>query len=816
MPDPLRPPPNRIDDFRVGAWLAEPALNRLTSGQTVLRIRPQLMDVLVCLARHQGRVVLKDELLAEVWPDRVITESGMVRCIAELRQLLGDDSREPTYIETISKRGYRLVAQVEWIAPSPGSAPPAGLDAAQAEAEASPASRADDGSPAAPPGAGPIPEPGPTAVEVPPPAVTTRRLLTRWWVGAAALIVVAAAAAAIFVFGGASEPLLTDRDTVVLAFENATGDDVFDETLPLALAIQLEQSPFFRILPGDQVRQTLQLMQRPADTAVTRNVGAENCERAGATALIVSSIASLGQNYAIGLEAVGCANGAVLGRQQVEVTGKDAVLRALGRIATALRRQLGESRDSIQAYDVPITEATTASLDALRAVRRGDAARDRGQGEDALRFYREAVTLDPDFAAAHARLGGFALGLHYEQEGIAHITRAYELRDRVTLPERLEIDLTYVTVMSGDRVRMTEILEAMRQAYPRRLSARRRLAIHYQSIGRFDDALTESLEALKLEPDVAGAHQTVARTYEALGRYDEARQVAEAAVARGLESEALHVTLLHIGFLTGDAALIAREREWAASRSEATPWFLEAEAEEAVWRGRLRASLEYLDRYQELARERGAQHRWTVLELRKARYEAICGFSDRAMARVNAQLARGDLGNDLVVDALKVSVSAGDLETTARIIADLDRQDWPKTEEPYAGFVQSYRAALERGRGRPDRAIELLGPIQPYELGLSYGLIPLHERALAHLAAGDWQQARDAFQRMLDNAGVFPGQKLLPLAQLGLARALAAGGQAAESRRAYEAFFALWKQADPDLALLAQARQEFQSLDAPR
>jgi hypothetical protein len=179
---------------------------------------------------------------------------------------------------------------------------------------------------------------------------------------------------------------------------------------------------------------------------------------------------------------------------------------------------------------------------------------------------------------------------------------------------------------------------------------------------------------------------------------------------------------------------------------------------------------------------------------------------------VATQLAREELGNDLVVDALKVAVSAGDLDTVARLLDQLDRDNWPKAEEPFAGFVRSYRAALETGRGHPERALELLRPIQPFELGLSYGLIPLHERAVAHLAAGDWRQAREGFQKMLDNQGVFPGQKLLPLAQLGLARALGAGGLRAECRRAYEAFFDLWKAADPDLPLLATARREYEGV----
>jgi DNA-binding winged helix-turn-helix (wHTH) protein/tetratricopeptide (TPR) repeat protein len=808
MTDPLRPPPKRVEDFRVGAWLAEPALNRLTSGPTVLRIRPQLMDVLVCLARHQGRVVLKDELLAEVWPDRIITESGMVRCIAELRQILGDDSREPRYIETISKRGYRLLTPVEWLPDGPAHAPGGEAAAGEPGAATEGAGGPGDAGTSVPQDDAPVPAAGADARTVPaaPRRAGRRR---RWLAWAAVLAALAGTATALVLYLPPSPPGLTERDTIVLAFDNATSDPVFGETLPLALAVQLEQSPFLRVLAEDQVRGTIAEMQRPPDTVITRAVGAEVCERAGATVLIAGSIAPLGRTYALGLEAVSCATGEALARQQAEAAGKDQVLGALGRIASALRRQLGESRDSVGAYDVPLTQATTPSIEALRALRRGDAARDRGQGAEALQFYREAVALDPACALAHSRLGGTALGHAYEQEALTHLARAYELRDRVTLPERLEIDLIYHSVMTGDRDRMTATLEAMRQAYPRRLSARRRLAILYMDMGRFAEALTEATEALRLEPRSALAHQTVVRAYEALGRYAEARQVAEAAIAAHTDTVALHVTLLHIGFLTEDAALVARERAWAATRDAATPVFLEAEAEEAVWRGRLLESLEYLNRYQAWVLQRGAAFRWIVLELRKARFEALCGFSDRARRRTAAQLARGDeLGNDLLVDALKASVSAGDFDTVSRILDRLARRGWPKVEQPFAGFVLSYRAALETGRGRPRRALEILRAIQPYELGVQYGLIPLYERAVAHLAAGEWQQARDAFQKMLDHAGVFTGQKLMPAAQLGLARALAAGGDTDASRRAYEQFFAWWKGADADLPLLAQARRE--------
>ena len=785
----------------MGEWLAQPTLNTLTRGDTLLHVRPQLMDVLVCLARHPGRVVLKDNLLAEVWPDRFVSESGLVRCVAELRQLLGDSSREPRYIETIAKRGYRLIAPVDWLETAADAAP-ARLAPPIVEARGgdhSEGSRKPDGSEAAQP------------------ETATARSAAgwrswRWWPFAPLLLAALLVAAFVAVYmGRSSARTLTEQDLVVLAFENATGDAVFRDTLPLALSIQLEQSPFLRILSAERVREVLQLMKRPADTPVTRALGMEICERAGATVLIIGSITSLGQHYAIGLEAVACVTGESIGRQQVEVPAKDAVLAGVAEVASALRRKLGESVASIAGYSVPITEATTPSLEALRIVRRGDAARERGQAAEALGLYREAVKLDPDFALAYVRLGSLALAAHFEAEGVAAADRAYALRQNVTLPERLEIELLYHWNRTGDLEKITDTLVEMRRAYPHMVLARRGLAQHYIGIGRYEAALGEALETLRLEPKHALSYQTVAQAYLFLNRLAAARQTVESAAALGVDTEMQHWILLQVGFLTGDSALVARERTWAASHEEATPWFLEAEAEDAVWHGRLRDALDFLERYEQWALARGAEHRASVLRLRMARYEALCGRTAEARARVTRELAAG-LTSELKVEALKVAVSAGDLALVERLLDEVDREGWPGPSQPGGGFVLADRAALDTARGRPDRALERLRPFIPYELGMLWGFIPLFERAQAHLKAGDWQEARVACEKMLAHSTISSAQKLLPHAQLGVARALAAGGLTDQSRQAYARFFALWKDADPDLPLLAQARREAAAL----
>jgi tetratricopeptide (TPR) repeat protein len=330
-------------------------------------------------------------------------------------------------------------------------------------------------------------------------------------------------------------------------------------------------------------------------------------------------------------------------------------------------------------------------------------------------------------------------------------------------------------------------------------------------VGRYDDALVEALEAYRLDPGGSTSHSVLAWIYLCLNRLADAQATVEAAIKLRVDNEQMHTVLLQIGFQRGDTALVARERAWAEQRSEATPWFLESEAEEAVWRGRLRDALAYLQQYEAWARERGAEQRGVVLRLRMARYEALCGKTAAALARVDRELA-GGLAPHLKIEALKVVVSAGDLTRIARIIAELDKAGWPGASQPDSGFMVAYRAALETGRRHPDRALQILRPFEPFELGSSWGFIPLYERAQAHLAAGDWQAARTAFAKMLAHPTVSSGQKLLPMAQIGMGRALAAGGQIAESRKAYDSFFALWKEADPDLPLLGHARREYEKL----
>ena len=791
------PPTARLSSFTVGEWLVEPRPCLISRGGRVEKLRPQLVELLVCLAKRSGEIVLRDDILAEVWPGQFIADSGLSRCIAELRQILQDDAQQPRFIEVIRKRGYRLIAPVVWLdASTPAGA---GLDVDQGASDA-PAATPDTIRPESADAVGPA-----SALR---PRVRRTHVLLVLAIGVAVVGIVAA-----LMMTRSPASVLTEQDTVLLAFENRTGDRVFDETIPLAMSIQMEQSPYLRLLSAGRTQEVLRMMERPADTPLTRAIGLEVCERVGGRALIVTSIAPLGREYAIGIEAVTCGTTRrVLARQQVVADGKEQVLTGLQRAAAEIRRAVGEPTASRDRYSVPIVQATTASLEALRALSRGDVAFERGEARLALDLYREAVSLDPDFALAQLRRGTFATAGGTEAERRTAFEKAYALRGRVTLPERLEIEAWYHYNVTGEEGRAVEALELLKRTYPQRAVFRRSLNDVHLWAGRFDAALTESLEAQRLEPNSVMNLIAVSRAYLYLNRLADARATAEKAIALGGTSRWLHLILFQCALATSDRELLARERVWAAEHPDlAMPLIVESEAEESVNRGRLQEALGLLRQYETWATASEAPLTAMMVRLRMARFEALVGLRARALRRVDEEIRRG-LAPGLKIDAVKVAISSGAFDLAGRLLDEIEQAGLAAGAQPDATFVRAYRAAVDASRGRVDEALSRLAPLEPLDLGLAYGFIPLFERAQAHYLAGNWSMARTAYEKILAHSTLDSGRKLLPLAQLGLARTLARAGDIAGSRRTYEQFFERWKTADPDLPLLTQARREYQAL----
>ena len=549
-----REPSSHAMPFRLGDWTVTPVLNLVARGDHSVHVRRQLMDLLVFLARHQGQVVSKEDIFQAVWPGQFVAETALARCISQLRDVFEDDARESSVIQTIPTRGYRLLPPVGPVEPEK---PPAPGQAPQAAAPA-------------------------------PASIASPRWRWRWWAAGLALAAVVAAVALLATWPRRRPPALGSRDTVLVAFENGTGDAVFDDTLQFALSMQLEQSPYLQVVPAGRVREALSFMHRPADTRVTRALSLELCQRVGAKAVLAGSLAVVGRRYVISLEGLGCESGGTLARQQVEVAGREQVLEGLGRAVSAMRGRLGESVVSIHRFDVPIAQVSTSSFEALKALSQGDYERARGRDEDAERWFRRAIELDPSFAMAHMRLSVHLFNIDRYGEGLDSLRRAYASRGRASEGERLYIESFYSNRVRRDPIKSVVLLERWRDLYPRHVVPRFTLASLYLQMGRLEPALEQVQEALRLEPDHALATDILMGALSAVGRFGDARRAGEELIAKHRDDVVTHAAMLDVAHAVGRPDVVRRELEWGATTPAAQAAFLEVEAALVRSGGKLR------------------------------------------------------------------------------------------------------------------------------------------------------------------------------------------------------------------------------------
>jgi eukaryotic-like serine/threonine-protein kinase len=646
------------------------------------------------------------------------------------------------------------------------------------------------------------------ATRPPEPTVRGPRMGGRRGLAAAGLVAAALVAAFFVLFPPRRSPALTDRDSLVLAdFVNTTGEAVFDGTLRQALAVQLEQSPYLLILSEQRMQKALTLMGRPADERITRTLAREICEREGAKAMLSGGISRLGNNYVLDLEAVSCRAGDSLAREQREADRRERVLQVLGDAAGSLRKKLGESLASVQKFDRPAEEATTASLEALRAYSAAQAERLKRGDLAAVPLYRKAVELDPNFALAHGRLGAVFGNVGEKELAREHARKAYALKDRVSERERLYLQYHYHDKVTGDIRQTIDGLEVFRHTYPRDFTPLNNLAVAYMRIGEPEKALEAAQAALRLEPRSPLPYTNVGWAYHALGRWDEAKAVGETAVAQKTDSMSTHVSLFMVAFVQGDEATMRRESAWATGRPD-EPAMRGLESGVAAYRGQFVLARELSRRALELA---------TRLGLRQLVGLATMHEASREMAGGNASLARKKLADALAADrspevlmgAATVAAHGGD-PARAQALADEAARQVPSTDTLFhSRDLPAVRAAIELARKAPEKAVEALKPAAPYERG-RHGIAYL--RGTAYLQMGRPADAAAAFQRILDTRGFAPVDLILPLAQLGLGRAAAAAGDVPKAQRAYQDLLALWKDADPDLPVFKEAQEEYRKL----
>ena len=585
---------------------------------------------------------------------------------------------------------------------------------------------------------------------------------------------------------------LTDKDVLVLAdFSNTTGDPVFDGTLRQALAIQLEQSPFLKILDDQVMQQDLRLMGRPRGQPMTSQIAHDICVREAAAATIEGSIASLGQSYVITLQAVMCPTGATLAREQAQAEDKERVLQAVGTAATAMRAKLGESLASIQKLNRPLDQFTTASLEALQTYAMGYASLSQGQFLAAIPFFQRATELDPNFPMAYS-----ALSIAYNNAGDTarsseYQRKAFALIDRVSEFERLSISARYYWQATGEVNKAIDFYRLLAQSYPRYWGGHSQLSLLYRSMGEFEKALEEAQEAVRLSPRVEPAYRNLVSAYVRLDRFGEAREVLAKARAQQFDGPRLHQRFLEIAYVQSDQAAAEKEIQWYAGKPEAYFSFSE-QAANAVALGQRRKASELYRRAAETALRQGLRDAAAEFEEASALAESL--LRNCQMAR---RVGRPPLALALCGDAAAAEKLAGE---TSKLFPN--GTIWNAVQLP------AIRAAIELSRAQPAKAIELLASAAPYER--AYPEV-LYLRGLAYLRLHKSAEAAAEFQKILDHKGANWGL-VYSLSYPGLARAAALSGDTAKARKAYQDFLALWKNADSDLAVLAEAHKEFAAL----
>jgi eukaryotic-like serine/threonine-protein kinase len=753
--------------FTFGPFCFDPEKRLLLRSGTAVSITPRALDTLRILIENRNRVVSKGELLRQLWPDTAVEEASLSQQIFLLRKALGDDSNSPQCVGTISRRGFRFIAEVV-----------EGVDAGS--------SRAED-----------------------PPAQDVLSPRARRWTesiafrAGALLLAVAIAIVASFYVRSRHAAVLGDRDQLVLAdLANATGDPIFDGTLTQGLAAQLDQSPFLSIVSRERVRETLQYMNRSPDDRVDGGVGREICQRLGVKAMLAGSIAPMGSHYVIGLQATACQSGETIASEQEQVTSREEVLSGLGRATARIRAKLGESLRSIQQFNMPLTQATTSSLDALKAFSAAEEQRAQGLELEAIPLYERAIALDQDFALAYARLNAIFGNVEEWNRSAAYANEAFARQDRASERERFYIATGYyIAGLHTDMDKYRETLELWASTYPRDWYPLFALADTFNASGQYAKGIGAARQALKLNPDSAIAYERVAETYEGLNQWAEAKMVLESAVAARLDGVGVHERLFEIAVVEGDRTAAARHADFGPG-TPGEESMLDARADAAAFEGKLAESRELRSTAASSAEREHLLESAAILLSGQAVLESLCGDRGRALewtARA-LQIARPGIALGNVAEAL---ANIGDVQRSEEMRRGLG---------PPSGWLEPGVVATEAlrqiHRGNASSAVETLRRMQHVDLGRYAAFRPPYTRGLAYLALRDGSAAVAEFQKILDHRGIAPLSLLYPLAFLQQGRAYVLLGDIPNARKAYESFLAIWRDADPDLPILREAKRE--------
>jgi eukaryotic-like serine/threonine-protein kinase len=624
-------------------------------------------------------------------------------------------------------------------------------------------------------------------------------------------------------------PKLSDKDTIVLGdFANSTGDGVFDDTLKTAVAVSLRQSPFLNPLSDSEVAKTLQLMTRPASTKLTPDVARELCQRAGSKAYIAGAIGSLGSKYVLELKAVNCLSGDTLAEEQVTASSKEKVLDALGEAASKLRGELGESLATVQEFDVPLARATTSSLEALKAYSLGRKALNEKGSTAALPYYQRAIELDPNFAVGYWAVGNdYSFGLGEMGRAREYLIKAFQLREHASEIEKLLITGDYYRNVTGELDKAGQTYQEMIESYPRGMNGYIYLGTVYGAQGQYEKGVESMREGLRLAPDRAASYTWIANFTLALQRFDETRQIMHDAQAKGLDSDIFHNALYGLAFLTSDSAAMAEQQQWYAGKPDYESEGLALASDTEAYVGHVAKARELTKRAVDSASRFDNKENAAIYLTNAALQQAAYGNPAEARQSAAKALKLAPASPGVKSEASLTFAMAGDAERAESLAAELNKS-FPLDTQMQSLWLPAIEAQLALNRKNTTDAITALQAASAIEMGeiqfvnnISC-LYHVYVRGEAYLAAGQGSAAAAECQKIIDHGGMVWNCWTGALAHLGVARAYAlqartSQGADADAPRvqalaAYKDFLALWKDADPDIPILKQARAEFAKL----
>lgn len=765
--------------YEFGPFRVDPGKQLLLRDGEPVAITPKALETLIILLRHPGEAVTREQLIEELWPDSFVEEANLSQNIFMLRKALGDTPEDRKYIVTLPGRGYRFTCKVN-TAPSEREVgdPGAGGGSSGAETAAAGSEGINRG-----------------------PAI---------WVYVLAIGAAVVAGIVVSLFTQRPKAIaLGDKDAVLVSdFTNNTGDAVFDGTLRQGIAVQLAQSPLLTLVSEDRIEQTLGLMGKGADTRITPEIARQVCERTGSAVVLEGSISMLGSRYVVGMIARNCRNGEVLDEEQEQGSRKEDVLNAVTQIAKRFRTRIGESRPAIAQHDTPLAEATTPSLEALKAYSAGLREIARKSDRSALPFFQRATELDPEFAMAYAFEGRIYGDMGEAEASAVSTARAYQLRSRASDRERFWITAAYDMQVTENLEKARQTCMVWEQSYPRDIFPYMFVAgVIDPVLGRYEEGIEQAKKAIEIDPDFAILYYDLAEQNAALGHMRDAEGALQASRARGLKTPDLELAAYDLAFLRHDEPGMMRIEEEAKQDPLAEEYVLQHKGFVQAYSGQMREAARTMEFVSDMARREGNKENVRLNLAGEAIWEALAGEKPAAAKHARAALA---MENDRAVEygaALALTIT-GDSARAQTLVSDLEKR-CPEDVSVQMSYLPVLRAAIALNRKDSATAIAALERAIPYELGMprsaihaNFGaLYPAYFRGEAYLAAHKGAEAAAEFQKVLDHAGIVGSDTIGAFAILEQARAFAMQGNATKAKSAYSAFLTLWKNADPSVRL---------------